>query len=98
VHTPTKQEQAIMDFMRHPDPRESYFGAVPSTYEPISFGAPRKCRFEELLGDHAAPGDTAVVGVAIEHIYRIEGHSGKIEEYTKDFVIFANGKARFIDN
>ncbi len=29
-----------MDFMRHPDPKAGYFGVVPSTYEPISFGAP----------------------------------------------------------
>jgi hypothetical protein len=97
-HTPTKQEQAIMDFMRNPDPHEAYFGAVPSTYEPISFGAPRKCRFGELRGDHAAVDDTAVIGIAIEHVYRIEGASGKMEEYTKDFVISDDGKARFIDH
>jgi hypothetical protein len=38
-HTPTKQEQAIMECMRHPGPGEGYFGAVPSTYQPISFDA-----------------------------------------------------------
>jgi hypothetical protein len=85
-----------MDFMRNLDPKEAYFGAVPSTYEPISFSAPRKCRFWELRGDHAAAGDTAVVGIAIEHVYRIKGASGKIEEFTKDFVISADGKASFI--
>jgi hypothetical protein len=97
-HTPTKQEQAIMDFMRNPDPRGGYFGAVPGSYEPISFGAPRKCRFRELRGDHAAADDTAVIGTAIEHVYRIEGASGEMEEFTKDFLISPDGKAEFIDN
>jgi hypothetical protein len=59
---------------------------------------PRKCRFNKLLGNHAAPGDTAVVGVAIEHVYRIQGYSGKMKEYTKDFIISPDGKARCIDN
>lgn len=82
-----------MKLMRHPDPREAYFGAVPSTYEPLSFGPPRKCRFWELVGgDHAAPGDTAVVGVAIEHVYQIKGTSGKMEEFTKDFFISPEGR------
>ncbi|RZK29746.1 MAG: hypothetical protein EOO63_08380 [Hymenobacter sp.] len=97
-HTPTRQEQAIMDFMRHHDPKQGYFGPVPSTYEPVSFSAPRKCRFWELLGDHAQQNDTAVVGVAIEHVYRLQGDSGKMEEYTEDFIVSANGRAGFIDH
>jgi hypothetical protein len=97
-HTPTKQEQAIIDFMRNPDSKGGYFGAVPSTYEPVSFGAPRKCRFRELRGDHAEADDTAVIGVAIEHVYRIEGAAGKMEEFTKDFLISPDGKAELIDN
>jgi hypothetical protein len=88
-----------MDFMRNPDPKEGYFGADPSTYEPISFSAPRECRFWELIGgDHAAADDTAVIGTAIEHVYRIKGASGKLEEFTKDFVISSDGKASFIDH
>jgi hypothetical protein len=84
--------------MRHPDPREGYFGPAPGTYEPISFGAPRKCRLWELRGDHAQQNDTAVVGVAIEHVYRLEGQSGKMEEFTEDFVVSSIGGVHFIDH
>lgn len=64
--------------------KEAYFGAVPRTYEPVSFGTPHKCRFWELIGgDHAAPDDTVVVGIAIEHVYRVEGASGKMKSTPK---------------
>lgn len=87
-----------MAFMRHHNPRQGYFGPAPSTYEPVSFGAPRKCRFWELLGDHAQQDDTAVVGVAIEHVYRRQADSGKMEECREDFVVSADGTAGFIDH
>jgi hypothetical protein len=38
------------------------------------------------------------VGVAIEHVYRLEGQSGKMEEFTEDFVVSSTGGVHFIDH
>jgi hypothetical protein len=74
----TKEQKLISDYVKKN-------ANDPSSYEPVSFGKPRRCRLSDLPG--ANPTDTMVIGVKIEHTYRAKNKFGGLILETSDFVV-----------
>jgi hypothetical protein len=74
----TKEQKLISDYIKKN-------ANDPASYEPVSFGPPRKCHLNEIPG--ASPADTVTIGVRIEHTYRAKNKLGALVIETSDFVV-----------